>query len=321
MRFESNFSARVCTTIVLAVMSFLAEPSHGLIVVDNSTTTSTAPGFAPVDLWNSTLTNSVYIGNLGTSDGWYLTASHVNAAADRLETLWDGDGTTMIDSDLAIYRGTDMGDVDFSLGCSAPSFGTDVLLIGDGVERQNSLTTWDSSWVESTDVGYSGTSEYTGYKWDSTTPKRWGTNQISSTSVTYSFDDPAMGPPADFTRGVEMVFDDDAPDASFESVPGSQEAQVSGGDSGGAAFAKTAAGDWELVGILSARSSIAGQPSSSAVFPAASAATQNNKTVFVDISHYCDQIMTITAVPEPSAALYLLLIFGAVWSGRVLCSG
>jgi hypothetical protein len=74
------------------------------------------------------------------------------------------------------------------------------------------------------------------------------------------------------------------------------EAQGAPGDSGGALFAKQGS-TWELAGILFVIGIYEGQAANSALY--------GNSTGAADLSFYRDDIMQITAVPEPAGSLLL----------------
>lgn len=139
-----------------------------------------------------------------------------------------------------------------------------VIMIGNGRNRTNNLTYWDSSW----EVTNAISGVYSGYVWAAGSAKRWGENVVVSTnSFTYSY-----GPHQAAQFGFQTTFDP---------ALGSNVCQGATFDSGGAVFHHNGS-DWELAGIMLTVSTHPGQPSSRAVY--------GNQTFMADISYYRPQI-------------------------------
>jgi len=221
--------------------------------------------------------SGVYLGN-----GWVLTANHVGAVAitfagvtyqpvpDSMQQLMTDPSTT---ADLAVYRIDGYPPVPgVTLAASAPTPGLEVTLIGQGWNREPTLTTWSGSFTETPP----GPTVYTGYKRAAGRALRWGHDVVSETGLTI-----ATGP--NDTRAFRTRFDDDGAAVA-------DEAHAVQGDSGGAVFAKRD-GSWELVGIMWARELFSGQDIDTAVF--------GNETDIADVSFYRDQILALTPSEIP----------------------
>ena len=111
-----------------------------------------------------------------------------------------------------------------------------------------------------------------GWQWTGANTLRWGTNRISAVGD-YTFD----------THAFRITFDDAA------NAGGPNEADIVVGDSGGGAFTGTGASA-ELVGILFARASYAGQPAETSLF--------GNIGFIADLYAYRNLILSITDRPE-----------------------
>ena len=153
----------------------------------------------------------------------------------------------------------------------------DVIMIGNGRNRQPSLTTWQVydlgggqlEWDESAgEAPYSAS----GYKYAAGQSQRWGTNTIVADALFQSDDRDVVSLVTQFNRDDEWA-------TEFES-------QAALGDSGGPVFYKTDQ-DWELVGVMFLVVQADGQPLDTAVLA--------NKTVSADLSIYRGQIEEIIA--------------------------
>ncbi len=108
-----------------------------------------------------------------------------------------------------------------------------------------------------------------GWRWGSGNAMRWGTNRISRTG----FDQSLSGT---VTRSLAAHLDVTLPlDTAFEAI-------AAQGDSGGAVFYGQ-----QLAGIMFAVTAVGGQPAGTSV--------EGNETLIVDLSHYADQIASVTA--------------------------
>ena len=208
--------------------------------------------------------SGVYLGAYGGAY-WVLTANHVGAGSFTLNSTTynsvSGSAQQIGTADLLVFQiDGNPGLTNLSLTSSALLDGSSLTLTGYGRNRESSLTTWDSSWVEG------GTpTAFTGYEWSAGNTKRWGTNTLEGTTFELNTS--------------LLVFD-------FENAVG--EAQYANGDSGGGAFFFNGS-EWELAGLNIARGLYSGQPFESAVF--------GNTSAAADISVYRTAILA--AVPEP----------------------
>ncbi len=250
----------------------------------NTTALTDDPGWANVGLLNGA--TGVYIGSYA-SGYWVLTATHVGSGNITLGgTTYNvvaGSGV-QVSGDLYAFRiDTDPLLPTLSLASVRPTNGSAVVLIGDGLNRASSLTTWyvdvdtnPNTWSTSFFAGADGT--VTGYRYGSGNTLRWGSNTIDGTA-SYNIG-------TGVTSGLYV---------DFNAVTG--ESQGAPGDSGGALFYKNSS-TWELAGILSAigtfsgPSTLNGQPSGTAVV--------GNVTYAIDLSNYSGALSAIIAIPEPS---------------------
>lgn len=247
----------------------------------------------------------VYLG-----DRWVLTANHVGERAitfggityqpvvgSKIRLMTDPTAT----ADLAVYRIIGRPAVPaVTLAEMPPLAGSDeVTMIGQGWNREATLTEWTSSWSEAPP----GPVAYRGYKKSTGRAMRWGRDVVTETDLLVD-----TGPNTTYSF-VSL----------FEETGGvTDEAHTVEGDSGGAAFAKRN-GAWELVGILYARIPFPGQPIDAAVF--------GNESVMADIAYYRDQILEATApdiptLPLPAAVVLAgLLMASARRRLRASCGG
>lgn len=156
------------------------------------------------------------------------------------------------------------------IASTPPQLGESVIVIGNGWNREATVTEWDASWNEVTPPG-----TYQGYKRAGGRAVRWGRNVIE-------FEGIDLDVAGRRTHTFGFYFND----------PGEvDEAQAINGDSGGAVFVKRS-GQWELAGILYASFlADANQPADTAAFGMATGAA--------DLSYYRDQIMAAIVPPIP----------------------
>lgn len=155
---------------------------------------------------------------------------------------------------------------------SSPSISDTVLGVGRGIDRQASVTSWNSSWT----VGATPTA-FRGYLWQgaNTQAMRWGENLVSQNPQWLDLGSPGQ------VKAFTTTFDRNG-------IP--NEFQVTTGDSGGGVFAFNSTYDrWELVGTMEASSSFTGQPLSTSVF--------GNLSWISDLSYYRSQILTNSPMP------------------------
>lgn len=301
----------VVAALVLAATSMPAAA----VVIDSSSSDFSLVRSAPTDDpgWNR-------VGKVGTSDGsgvylgkgWVLTAAHVGAHAFTLDgqtyaakansshRLTNAGGSL---TDLLVYELEStpaLGDIRIS--AARPAANSWVTMIGFGVEQQPGITFWNSSWNEVSSP--SGASFY-GYGLGGSYAKQWGANLI----LPYSVQDPNLNVPANSGFGPVSSF----VTRFYDSGVNSTLAQAVPGDSGGAVFYKNGS-LWELAGIMHATSEYSGQNRWTTV-------AYGQDTYIADLSVYRDQIVTITAVPEPGAGFLgvtgvSVLACAAVWRRR-----
>jgi hypothetical protein len=291
---------RPASGVLLALSLALAVPlPAGAVVIasgDGSGNTGAPgddPGFANVGALGSG--GAVYLGNR-----WILTAAHVSTAGGAAsfggisygfvsgtDTRLNNPGGSGLSGpvDLRMIRlDGDPGLPAVTIGSAAPNSGTDVVMVGRGLSRAASPTTWSVDTAPDPDVWTEGGAmvDAEGFKEFSPKTMRWGENEIDNPSLVVNA---GWGDTRSFST-------------KFDSSGGmTHEAQAAGGDSGGAVFAKNGAA-WELIGIMHTVSTFSGQPANTAVF--------GNDTNAADLSLYADEINSTATAPEPSASLLAL---------------
>ncbi len=274
--------------LIVFLLSTLSSEAVVLAFGDgtgNTTAPVDDPGFANVG------NRGVYLGDF-SGNHWVLTASHVGAGSISLNgSTFNAIGGTETriknPTGMSLSEFTDllMFQIDadpllpnLTISTTTPGIGSTVTIIGDGLDRESEETTWkvDTSvnpftWEEG------GTpSNATGYKSLGTRTMRWGENVLidpgANDIVNAGFGD---------SKSLNLSFD----------APGiANEATLANGDSGGGLFYKNGS-DWELAGILQATGTFSGQPSNTSVF--------GNLAFSADLAFYRDEILSVTAVPEP----------------------
>lgn len=243
------------------------------------------PGWNRVGKVGTGAGSGVYLGQ-----GWVLTASHVGdgdftvdgqthlAKAGTKQQLKNPDDSP---TDLIVYElqtSPNLGDVRIS--SSRPDANSSVTMIGYGLEQQPSMRYWDANWA--TLPSFAG-SAYRGYSLGSDWTKQWGTNFL----LPYSQQQPNENLLVDSGSGVVSSF----VTWFWNDVGNTTFAQAVPGDSGGAVFYKNGS-LWELAGIMHGSSTFSGQNKWTTV-------AYDQYTYSADLSVYRDQIVEITAVPEP----------------------
>jgi MprA protease rhombosortase-interaction domain-containing protein len=293
-------------TLCVPLVFLCAVPAAFAVVVAGTTGNTTAPVDDPgwLNIGNCNSASAVYLGNR-----WVLTAFHVNGAANfpvvfngNLFTPVPGTATQLTNNgtpgmsanaDLIVFQiNGDPGLPPVQLSSTPPIVGDDILMIGNGLNREAARTFWqvtmnaganNDTWTETL-----GAHNVEGFKAGIGSAQRWGTNDAESVSLNIN---DGIGD----NRAFISIFHDD-----LAGRP--NEAQAIVGDSGGGVFHKNGA-QWELSGIMLAVGT-AGNPAFFDNPPPDTAAFGQHLTVMADISFYRGQILALT-VPEPSAALLL----------------
>lgn len=260
--------------------------------------------------WSQNNASVVYLGG-----GWVITAAHVgnspisfagdpNAGALPVYTAIPGTQVTLTNNgaggqtastDLILFQiNGDPGLPSLNISSVSPTTGSQITAIATGRDRASTLRTWDVNTAPDPDVWSeippnpdTANPNLTGYSWDATRMKRWGTNDIPGVSQFENVGTLAI--PVNV-----MAFRTDFSDV------GGNESQAALSDSGSGAF-RLNGGVWELAGIALAVGSYQGQPASTAVF--------GNQTYYADLSFYRSQILAV--IPEPGgAALSIMGLLG-----------
>ena len=198
--------------------------------------------------------SAVYLGR-----GWVITAEHVEGTTFSLS-----DGRSFTASadynyrvkntgrpaapDLRMFRLTqDPGLPSISIATTAPTVGTQVMMIGSGTDRAATLRGWNLTstilgvqWTETSPLG----ANVVGHHLLNSSTKRWGLNVVSNNSA-YR--------PSDATQ-VFMT--------SFNREGTTFEAQATPGDSGGGVFIGSDTG-WLLAGLMITSQPLIDQPAAS----------------------------------------------------------
>jgi hypothetical protein len=287
----------------LACLTLALSLSHAAAVVvsgpDGSINTT---GAGAGDGWNYVGTvggaSGIYLGNYN-GGYWVMTAAHVGAGNFTLNAstynyvagtavqILNPDNTP---TDLIVFQiATQPPSLPNLALADSTAFADEVVMVGNGRNREAALTTWYVDTGTSPNV-WSATSTpqtdvtHDGYKWAAGNTKRWGDNSVAGTT-TISY---AVSGTTQFVRSLVTEFDN---------VDGEGQAAV--GDSGGGLFHLNDNGTgsplddfWELSGVMvTIGSPYADQPGGTAIY--------GNVTYSVDIGYYKDAILS--AVPEPGS--------------------
>jgi hypothetical protein len=281
-------SARRSIALASALLAALLAFPAGAVIIDsgvgtgNTSAPADDPGWDHVGIRNGLC--AIYLRN-----GWVLTANHVatgpvelggvvyDAVPGSAVRIGNGDGT---EADLKVFALTpDPGLPELPIRSNRNLPKGEVTLIGNGRNRGAATDSDDPTvWVPPPAHPQPAIA---GYLWGSGRTLRWGRNIVAGEWP---------GDPDD-TVAFYTIFD----------APGSRnytthESQGAPGDSGGGVFAKQG-GSWELAGIMYLIGLYDGQVANSALY--------GNWTGAADLSFYRDEILELTAIPEPRGLLLL----------------
>lgn len=278
-RIPGRSSFAKCTTFALATALGLVfagltafEARAVLIATIDGTANTTPPAADPGfdNVGRIGVLSGVYVGN-----GWVLTANHVgDKPIELLGVTYDPVPGSRVQfqnpdlslADLIAFKILDARPPlpDLAITDSATTLGTDITLIGNGLNRG----------VELMHMGV------TGWDWAVGWTTRWGTNEISDLDAddTYA----ALGVT---TESFAARFDEIS-----SPPPGTHEAAFAHGDSGGAAFTGSGASA-ELVGILFATATtLLNQPAGSSFY--------TNDGLAADLFAYRNDILALIDQPD-----------------------
>lgn len=304
--------------LLLFLFLWVVRPIEGVIVLPSSEPHSEqridpvhAPllpyvGCFPNDSGNST--SLVYLGN-----GRIITAWHAYRSRKQDRIWLDGryydintkrtkrlkhtttDGRR-IDTDLVVVQLKGEPKMPpIRLADYAPFTGERVVMMGFGSRRKDPAFLMEGG--RRVFAGFTTTHDFRDYL-DGPT---WGENHVRDTNV-HIRNDPSVGDAIGFTT-----------EFNYDALP--MEAQASSGDSGGAVFVERG-NYWHLVGIIQSVAKVS--PSTGGT----DTTCFGSLSYAIDLSVYREQIiglppvMSLTAVPEPSQPLLLLLGLSALLCGR-----
>ncbi|HNX52739.1 MAG TPA: hypothetical protein PLD51_05220 [Pontiellaceae bacterium] len=269
-----------------------------------NTTGTGAPGWdyvGKISSANGASSSVTYLGN-----SWFVTANHVkqldnptgvvlNATAYSIDSsswrrITNSSGSG---ADLMLFRVNSnvAGLSAVTIASNTPATGAALTMIGNGMNRAASSTTWfvdttPGSWVWSTSRFSGWDSTLQGYSYASGTTKRWGSNTADGSIA--GIDD---------GFGVTDMFYTD-----FDNI--ANEAQGATYDSGGGVFTGTT-NNFQLAGVMLTVGTYNSQPANTAVF--------GDVTYVADLTAYRDQINQV--IPEPATAVLLAgigIVFGVI---------
>lgn len=268
-----------CTTALVLAAAFGAPAGAVVIATGSDGPNLVAPGNDPgwLNVGRIAGASGVYLG-----DRWVITANHVSSGALRLsdgrefavsvgsDVRLSNPGNSFGRPDLRMFRlAADPGLPSLEIAAAVPEIGSQLIMIGAGVDRAPRLLGWQTGLVwNEVPLPFAGA---LGYSLASSSHMRWGVNLVGSgssfgTDQTYEF----------ITR-----FDQ-------QGIP--FEAQAVLGDSGGGAF-HFHDGAWELAGIMTSTRLLPGQPNGTVVY--------GDQTFVADLSVYSGQILDFINLDEP----------------------
>jgi len=280
---------RLPVQLLTALWALAIALPAGAVIIDSgdgtgntSAPTPVDPGWAHVGLLNNL--SCVYLRN-----GWVLTANHVGTGTVTLDgaiynfvpgtraRLDNGDGTFPDLMVFGIWPIPGLPELPIRSNSNLPN--GKVIMIGNGRDRGPATDSDDPAiWQPPPDPPATA---IPGWWLSGTATRRWGENEVAGQWA---------GNPGDTVTNL-TVFD-------HPTDPGHQahEAQAAVGDSGGAVFAKQG-NTWELAGIMLFVGLHEGHINNSVL--------REEVTGMADLSFYRQQILDLTAVPEPSGSSML----------------
>jgi len=293
--------AAIACAVVIALMG--ANAAKAVVVSGNLVTDNNLAPVAVDDVtWSNVGTRGigtgVYLGNR-----WVLTANHVGGGSITLTNgttyqMAAGTGRQLVNrlvsgsttpTDLFLYQlDTDPGLPWVNLATTF-SVNDVVLMVGAGRQRGDGvLWTIDPSQNPWTWTPVTSGYDAAGYNLLATRAMGWGLNVIAE-SGTVSVDGVAVS-----AMKTGFVY------PQFAAPYDGYEGQATTGDSGGPVFRQNGS-SWELAGIMvGASNPLSGQPDAVLLgFDAGGILSPYSETYIADLSVYRNQIVAITAVPEP----------------------
>ncbi|MBX7165344.1 MAG: PEP-CTERM sorting domain-containing protein [Pirellulales bacterium] len=301
---------------VALVALWAVAPAPALIIASgngqgNTTAPVDDPGWNNIGrLHGSGAGTFIYLGNKKV-----LTAAHIglSVVSNQSQVRFGGvpytpvanSGVRLLNpdnsqTDLLVFEiDADPGLPAVKISQSTPANGSDLVLIGEGLNRQTSQFYWDvdqsnpNSWAW-TEVNANDPWDATGFKWGGSVTRRWGTNEMTDNDVDFV----GLGS----VQGFAMRFDIGAT---------THEAAAAAGDSGGAVFYKNlVTNQWELSGVMIG----VGYPDGWSNVPNQSAVSGGAHTLAADLSVYRDQIVAL--VPEPGTIVLMVSGLPLIWLAR-----
>jgi hypothetical protein len=294
--------AAIGFAVVIALMG--GDAANAVVVSGGWVTDNNVAPVAVDDVtWSNVgirgIGTGVYLGNR-----WVLTANHVGPGPITLTNgttyqMAPGTGQQLVNklvsgsttpTDLFLYQLTTDPGLPWVNLATTFSVNDVVLMVGAGKQRGNGAfwtinpSTIPYTWTPVT----SGYYDAAGYNLLSTRAMGWGLNVIAEPSTV------TVGGLAVSAMKTGFVY------PRFSAPYDGYEGQATTGDSGGPVF-RLNGSSWELAGIMvGASDPFSGQPDAVLLgFDAGGILSPYSETYIADLSVYRDQIVAITAVPEP----------------------